>query len=49
MVEDARFFVDQAVRCWRLSQGLNDQHLVDLGREFTQRALSLGADPDALP
>ncbi len=49
MVEHKRFFVEQAVRCWRLSQGLDDQRLVELGREFTERALNLGADPDDLP
>jgi len=49
MVKDARFFTKEAVRCWQLSRGCNDRLLVELGREFAQRALELGADPDDLP
>jgi hypothetical protein len=49
MVQDAHFFVQQAVRCSRLSQYCDDQQLIKLGREFAAQALRLGAHPDSVP
>ena len=49
MAEDPNFFVEEAARCWRLAQGSDDRRLIELGREFTDEALKLGADPAMLP
>ena len=49
MSEDALFYAALATRCSRLVGGCNDKRLAELGREFTEKALRLGAAVELLP
>jgi hypothetical protein len=50
---EIEYLIACAERCYRLArdatdQGLADQ-LINLGKEFADHALALGADPNSLP
>ncbi len=45
--------IDDIARCYRLAQTCPDwkmaERLIEIGREFAQEAINLGADPKAIP
>jgi hypothetical protein len=49
MIDEARYCLNEAARCYRLARGRFDENLLEIGDEFASRALILGADPLHLP
>jgi hypothetical protein len=52
-VRDKRYFLSKAEQCFRLADGILDREMVfrlrELGYEFVEQALQLGADPAGIP
>jgi hypothetical protein len=50
-IADAKYFLEQAERCFRLALGITDhdttEELQALGRKFMNRAAAIGAEQEA--